>query len=173
MLRLWRPRTHGARLPTANPFEPRMAWEPVRTQEEALTDAVRETAEERETGEAPSSFLTKTLVERHQEIEVSSILRDAKGHAQADTPERKTPRSCENHRRSRSQDGRRDSEHRPFPTHPEGRDFQHFQDPNAHGQPRQQTPAHQRHGRPRQNKKYQGQVPQEVTNDPEVFWWRH
>ena len=76
--------------------------------EEALTDAVRETAEERETGEAPSSFLTKTLVERPQKTEVSSILRDAKGHAQADTPARKTPRSCENHRWSRSQDGHRD-----------------------------------------------------------------
>ena len=66
-----------------------------RTVEEALTDAVRETAEERETGEAPSSFLTKTMVERPQETEVSSVLRDAKGHAQADTPARKTPRSCE------------------------------------------------------------------------------
>ena len=60
-----------------------------RTVEEVLTDAVRETAEERETGEAPSSFLTKTMVERPQKTEVSSILRDEKGHAREDTPARK------------------------------------------------------------------------------------
>ena len=70
-----------------------------RTVEEAPTDAVRETAEERETGETPSSFFTKTLVEKPQKTEVSSILRDAL----EDTPARKTPRSCEKtHRRSRS-----------------------------------------------------------------------
>ena len=40
-----------------------------RTVEEALTDAVRETAEERETGEASPSFLPKMLVERHQKTE--------------------------------------------------------------------------------------------------------
>ena len=93
-----------------------------RTVEEALTDAVRETAEERETGEAPSSFITKTLVERPQKAEVSSILRDAKGHALEDTPARETPRSCETHRWSRSRDGHRDIQHRHTPTHPGCRD---------------------------------------------------
>ena len=66
-----------------------------RTVEEALTDAARETAEERETGEAPSSFLTKTMVERPQETEVSRVLRDADMHAREDTPARKTPRIWE------------------------------------------------------------------------------
>ena len=52
------PRTQGARQAIATPIEPRVA-----TVEVALTGAVRETAEERETCEAPSSFLAKTLSE--------------------------------------------------------------------------------------------------------------
>ena len=66
------------------------------TDEVVLTDAVRETAEERETGEAPSSFLTKMLVERPQSTAMSRVLRDAERHAREETPARdETPWSCE------------------------------------------------------------------------------
>ena len=66
-----------------------------RTVEVALTDAVRETAEERETDEAPSSFLAKTFGERPHKTEVSRVLREAKGHAREGTPVMETPWSCE------------------------------------------------------------------------------